>query len=80
MGHVTLTTPTWGMVHHTEANTPYGQPVEKNVKSLALAIPEIYFRGVKLQNEGRNPDHNPFRGDLPPADWDFLCSTDLHEI
>jgi len=41
MGHVTLTTPTWGTVGHLKVSTSRAQ----NLKSVALAVPKI-FRGA----------------------------------
>jgi len=40
--HVTLTMPNRGTVSHYKANTSHGQPVMQNLKSQALAVPEIY--------------------------------------
>jgi len=46
VGHVTLTTPTWGTISHHMANTSRGQLVDQiNSKSLAVAVAEI-FQGV----------------------------------
>jgi len=47
MGHVTLTTPTWEISSHHKANTSRGHATSlRNLKSLTLAIPEI-FQGVQ---------------------------------
>ena len=40
---MTLNTPTQGTVSYHKANTSHGQPVYNNLKSLALAVPEIFY-------------------------------------
>jgi len=46
MGHVTLSTPTCGIIRYRKTNTSRGNYSVRNLKSLALVVPEI-FQGVQ---------------------------------
>jgi len=75
MGHMTLTTPTWGIVSHYKANrlasvVSYVQ----NLKSLAVvAVADTSGGGGENSKMSRDPDHAPFTDDLS-AGWDLLPS------
>ena len=67
MCHVILTTPNWGQLVIKRLIAYFTWPTHvQNLKSLAVAVAEI-FRGCKILNVSRDPDHAPFRGDLTSA-------------
>ena len=69
-----MTTSTWGIVRHLEANTSCGQLVYK-IEDSSFSRSGDISAGVKSQNVSRDHDHTPFRDDLSLSGLDLLPLT-----